>query len=79
MSGRRREDFITERAAHKNKSSAGRKGGEWKEEGRLLLPGGSTKNFTAGARGVGAWEKCEDFVTGRWPHSRNVKLESTRE
>ena len=30
----------------------------------------------------GEWvrgKKCEDFVTGRWPHSRNVKLESTRE
>ena len=37
-------------------------GGGWVEGGvKTLLTGGSTKKFTAGARGVGVWEKVWRF------------------
>ena len=52
------EDFITGRE-HKKKSLP--VGGGWVEEGETLLPGGSTKNFTASAMGVSVREKVWRF------------------
>ena len=54
VSGRRSEDFITEREYTKIKCRS--EGGEWKEEGRLKL--------SAGGKGVSG-RRREDFITER--------------
>ena len=79
MSGRRREDFITEREHTKiNQVPVGRGVSGRRREDFYYQEGAQTISLPV----RGGWvrgRKCEDFVTGRWPHSRNVKLESTRE
>ena len=52
-------------------------GGGKVEKGETLLPGGSTKIHCRCEWGWVCGRKCEDFVTGRWPRSRNIKSEST--
>ena len=51
-------------------------GGGWAEKRETLLPGGSTKSHCRCEWGWVCGGKCEDFVTGRWPRSRNIKSES---
>ena len=47
--------------SRKKKLSAGGKGVSVEGRVKTLLPGGTTKNFTAGAMGVGVWEKVWRF------------------
>ena len=79
MSGRRREDFITEREHTKiNQVPVGR-GVSGRRREDFYYQEGAQKISLPVRGGWVRGRKCEDFVTGRWPNSRNVKLESTRE
>ena len=75
VSGRRSEDFITGREHKKKKSAAGK--GVSGRRNEDFIAGREHNLFSAGARGVCVCgRKCEDFDTGRWPHSRNNKVGS---